>query len=390
MGRRRLGSIAVGICVSLVGCGSERGDGGDDESGVYRPFRAAWTTVLDDVPFPAEDIRSLVVGGTLERDNFANRGDVIVRFEPRETIKIELRPFTMARSEAGAESTLDDLLLFAATSLLSHPDDIPADADCRTTWKDGCQIRVYYDGATQEDRAGADIRVTLPESYRHELSVTTTDADLDESYHNRGNVCVENLPGTLDVEVQSGKVLVSVAEGTPPMPSCNAADLGACDGWPDGSRSSAWAQDCPCFGSSDGFGRVKIASQTRAMDAIVDVPVDLWTHVALVNRNGGAGGEPAEAPGQFCDALVSVPGFDPQLAERMRIEGTMARPSPGALEGGGYLVSALTDQCAAVTTTETPDGFVGNGEQAVVERGNLEVCTDCLRAQPCEALLPGQ
>src|SRR5690606_37114993 len=74
-----------------------------------RPFEDAWRLELD-LPFPYLDaagttarIKSLTIGGREEDDNFANRGHVIVQFDPAGTaadgrIRVEMRRYTMART----------------------------------------------------------------------------------------------------------------------------------------------------------------------------------------------------------------------------------------------------------------------------------------------------
>jgi hypothetical protein len=66
-------------------------------------------------------------------------------------------------------------------------------------------------------------------------------------------------------------------------------------------------------------------------------------------------------------------------------------PSDAAIRGAGFNVQATSKDCAPVTATEDPNDFVGqnNGsDQTTVERGNIKVCSGCVRGQSCEALLP--
>src|SRR5687767_1919209 len=82
------------------------------------PFRDDWRTEVD-LPFPygsAADpgITALAIGGLVHDHNFANHGDVIVRFTgPPDRITVEMRRFTMAASEDEALSQIAGMSLWA-------------------------------------------------------------------------------------------------------------------------------------------------------------------------------------------------------------------------------------------------------------------------------------
>ena len=403
--KRQIFALSLGCAALLTGCpGDEPGGGGSN----LQPFRDDWK-VEAEVPFPYLDaenvaqISNVEIGGLETRDNFANRGDVIVEFADTNTIKIEFRRFTMAPDEATAQEDFDALSLWAWNDSVKPPDEIedPDTKDCLTEagWMDGCKIRVYYDGRSQLARAGADIRVTLPQIYRHAIDITTNDNDTDSDYHNRGNVCVSNLNGTADITLGNGVAYVSLAESTTPMPRCPADFLAECEGWPDGSGSEAWAQECPCINAIGEFGQVKVDSiDAAAADAVVDIPGNIWAAINLTNEASGQMRNPVQdAPGARCDAVVTVPGYeiDPQIGDDVsrdpwRNKGFLNHPSDAAITGAGFNVQLTSSDCAPVTQTEEPSDFVGvnNGSmQHTTERGNLQVCTNCIRGQSCTQLI---
>ena len=209
------------ILVSLAGCGQCGGssngdsggdDGGDDGDVDSRPFRDEWRVVHDGA-FAAYDedgeprITKISIGTPdPSGDNFVNRGDVIVDFtgEPGRIV-IELRRFTFASSQASAEDVYGRLGLWTYDTDVGtpkRPEEMDADADCTGVdepWRDNCAIYVYYNGQNQLARSGADIRVTLPPDYRQELAIATIDNVAEDSYPNRGDVCISNLNATATV-----------------------------------------------------------------------------------------------------------------------------------------------------------------------------------------------
>ncbi len=203
--RMLVASFALGAfgCVERIAIDDD--DGGDGGAGVdrpectgdglgNRPIRDEWRTEAV-VPFDHFDeingvprISRLRIGGTLaggsDRENFANRGDVNVRFDgPPDTITIELRRFTFARCEAAAEADFEALSLWSFAGIDPPVDGRELDpalaCDGAAGFSDGCAIRVFYDGLSQLARSGADIRVTLPADYAGDLVVITDDNDAD-------------------------------------------------------------------------------------------------------------------------------------------------------------------------------------------------------------------
>jgi hypothetical protein len=75
-----------------------------------------------------------------------------------------------------------------------------------------------------------------------------------------------------------------------------------------------------------------------------------------------------------------------------RNKGTINYPGEPATNGAGYNIQLTSKDCQAITATENPDDFVGKGlgtEQDTEERGNMTVCSGCIRGQSCADLVPG-
>ena len=72
--------------------------------------------------------------------------------------------------------------------------------------------------------------------------------------------------------------------------------------------------------------------------------------------------------------------------------GSIDYPGEPATLGAGYSVQLISDACATVLSTESPDDFGGQGggpDQAAAQRGNLRICSGCARQVGCEGLVPG-
>jgi hypothetical protein len=254
-------------------------------------------------------------------------------------------------------------------------------ADCADgDWQDGCGIRVYYDGQLEPQRFGADLRVTLPEEYRHEVHVVTSDNDFDEDYLNRGNVCISNLNGSVDVDLEQGLAFVILDSQTRPGPTCTDEEIAECDSWPDG----AWHQDCPC----KEFGAARVETAASAAASITfDIPSDLWGVFKLDNKGGN------QSP--TCSATVNLPDSDVDLDPHdndWELSGTANRPSSEATPGAGFIIGGTSEDCADVLYTEDPEGYAGDGkseEQSLETRGNLTLCSGCARGKSCDQLLAG-
>lgn len=381
---RRTHRIACGFAWIALGCGDQscelprRGDRFDlDDSdfppqgGTQQPFRDAWR-VEHEGPLLAHDeggiprITSIAIGSALgSQDNFVNRGDVTVEFDPAldDTIRIELRRFTFAASEEEASEIFAKLLLWAnrpTDGTPVRPNDV-ADADrcigveadgSPRAWQDDCSILLYYNGQSQLARAGADIRVTLPATYRESISIATADNRQEDSYPNRGNVCVRGLRGSADIELESGVAFVSIASDT----------------------------------TYPGHVIASTAVESAA-NVTVDVPSTVWTSIdASVDSESDTSGVPCPS------IVVGLPQveYSPEYpAQSRHVVGDANRP-PDAPLGSGYQVQISSAGCDAVGSVEAPVNWDEDDvEPDPQPRGNLTVCAGCIAEQACDVLLPG-
>ncbi len=199
-----------------------------------------------DQPFDAAAVQTLVIGGSEYADNLRTAGTSLCSTRRR----IDPGPDAAATSASGqsaADADFDRLSLWAYETLgnPSPPSQMDAsqgciDPDGQAQWRDGCQIRVYYDGQVQLGRSGADFRVTLPETFTGDLVLGTEDNDADPDYQDRGNVCVEGLAGSGEIELGAGQAFVSLAADLNPFPICASEDIQACE-------EAGWISSCPCL-----------------------------------------------------------------------------------------------------------------------------------------------
>ncbi|MGH1342668.1 MAG: hypothetical protein ACRBN8_14000 [Nannocystales bacterium] len=390
--------LAAATLTGLASCNPA-----DNSTGVAQPFRGEWETVIDQ-PFNiyAEDgtieIQTVRIGDD-GGDNFNNRGDVIVQYADVSRITVEMRKFTQVESQALAEEDFAKLSIWGSTATLParpftlDPEDNCVDPTGVQPWQDDCQIAVFYDGQVQVDRSGADLRVTLPRDFIFDLQISTDDNLADSDYQNRGNVCVENLPGSADITLSNGTAWVIVDENSSISPLCAAADVETCE-------AAGWASDCPCLAADLEFGQVKITSNDgQAADGIVDIPSasDFW--VGYLLRNDGDNTPGNDEDGALCEARVDDSAGQVRLAEGIDLgqkpnenQGSINFPGDMATEGAGYNISMNSAECLVILATEDPNDFagVGNGPtQDRAERGNLTICSGCARAVGCDDLVPG-
>lgn len=384
----RAAGLALLFSSACIGSGGD-GCGGDPNStNEERPFRGEWELARQfEFVHTADDgtplISDLSIGGR-GGDNFANRGDVIVLFDgPPNQMTVEMRKFGSATTEESALRQLGLLSLWTYEGGLAAPGFKDPEEECTDVWRSGCSIRVYEDGASQRQVSGADLRITLPPDFRGLVNVETEDNSSVSDYLNRGDVCIQDLPGSAEVNMESGRVWVRLASDINPTPTCDAAEVAACEAWTtidaDGETiEQPWAPECPCFSSGHAFGRVVVESRdVDAMEAIVDVPEMLWAAFLLENRL-------VDASDRTCVAEVSIPEDALTLNESdsdAKVSGENHYPGRPAVGGAGYRVSVRSGTCGPVAHTESPDDYVGPGQgdlQPSERRGALEVCTDCL------------
>ncbi|MBC8068489.1 MAG: hypothetical protein IAG13_09155 [Deltaproteobacteria bacterium] len=362
--------------------------------------------ILDDEGDPF--ISDLQIGNSLgSNDNFVNRGDVIVNFDgPADQIKIEFRRFTFAEDEEGAQDDFDKLSLWAYnanTGTPKKPADMEEEARCGgedddgnpLPWQQDCAIYVYYDGQNQLKRAGADIRVTLPPNYRQDIGIATADDVTEDAYPNRGNICVSNLNGTVDADLQSGLAFVTLAADVTPSPKCEQANPEGFQGCidfddPATEGPDAWSQNCGCFSSNLELGRVTIESLAPSSANItVDTTLpDLWTSFRAENTGEN------QLNGKHCpsavEGLSDLEYTQMDVNQPWRLVGVSNFPSEMAPGGAGFTLQLTSNGCEPVSSVEAPDDFdpkVTDPESEV--RGNVKVCAGCLAGRSCEDLLPG-
>lgn len=397
-------SLALALTAGLTS-GCPGAGNGDTERA---PYRDDWRMVADQ-PFIHSDadgvaqIFDLVIGGRENNDNFANRGDVIVNFDGGEDrIIVELRRFTFAPDQETADKDYDDLSLWAYDAAsLGRPQDQEEEDNCNSVdangvpagWINGCDIRVYYNGQNQLRRSGADIRVTLPPTYRQDIEITTQDNVEDDDYFNRGNVCISNLFASARVETESGNVWVTLAPDIYEAPKCTPEQIENCETWTvtddmGNEEPAPWAQECTCISQAGGqFGQLQIDNRDNtSSDIKVDVPADLWMSITAQNQ-----GESQEAAGDHCEAVVTVPNAEQDNTGNdfpWQAKFFANYPGDSAIRGAGFNIQATSSECGPVAYTENPTEYVGAGqEQESRERGNIEVGSGII-AESCDQLIP--
>jgi len=385
---------------TVAGCPGE-----DTGTSVSEPYRDEWRTVIDQ-PFATEGdgaVTSIQIGSTgvgSGAGNFHNRGDVIVQYHDSDRILVEMRKFTMAESQELADDDFDKLSIWGSTgSLPNIPYNLSEEDNCvdpngEMAWQSGCTVAVFYDGQQQAERSGADLRVTLPRTFIYDLTVETEDNAEDSDYQNRGNVCIEGLPGSADVSLSNGTAWVILDESMPEMPECPDMQRIPCE-------ESNWdTTTCGCLINDFSFSQVKVASNdAQSTDVFVDIPSggDFW--VAHNLRNDGENEPGDETPGALCESVVDGSAGTVTLNEGIDLgtapnvnQGMINYPGEPATPGAGFSIQASSDSCQVVSATEDPDNFVGLGmgsEQKSEERGNLTICAGCLRNSGCADLIPG-
>lgn len=355
------------IATPLLAC---TGCPSDDTSptGTRQPYVDEWRT---EISGPAAQITSLSIGDRLTSDNFANRGNIEVRYEDGiDQITVEMQRFTIAKSQEDADAAFERMQLWAyniATPAKPEPDD--AEDACWAADVTGCYIRNYYEGQLQPVRDGVNFRVTIPRGWDGDLSLTTED-NLEEgieSYPDRSDIIVDGLAGNLSVDLDSGNVQVRMDPATDHFAGCPAND------------------DCVAMGYMIGCGctdptNVTIANGTgQASNITVDVGnPDHWYTMVLENRGSFSAGQ------EFvCSATIDCDAFDlceidPDYAtieyqERAEVN----FPGEPAIRGAGMRLALTSETCANIAYTEGPDDYEIE-EFATEQRGDIRVCVGCL------------
>ncbi|MBL4685133.1 MAG: hypothetical protein JKY37_11130, partial [Nannocystaceae bacterium] len=344
---------------------------GSGDAGPRHPQQGDWH--VDRFQFVHADgqISGLRIGGSQFDFNFINRGDITVVYDAKpDTLVVEWRPFATSTSER-IEGELARLTPWYADQNFDRPtlaDAAESSGRCGpNVWTDGCGIRAHYDGRSQTARSGIDFRVHLPPDFVGKLEVTTEDNVRDDDYQNRGNVCLWDLPGSANIEVEQGLVFVKLADSLQATPTCPAADIEAC-------HADGWSTACPCITDSHGFGQLSI--NAIKSDIVIDITPGVWTRWVADTPTAGE-----------CVATIDVVGAELDGSDAQAASGQAEYP-PGATAGGGYFVRAESDDCGSVTYTQDPDLFVAGSKGSVdPRRGDITICENCIRATSCENLL---
>ncbi len=370
MNKRLLPPSLLLCAAALLGaCNDDNGPGVGKGN---EPYVDEWETVLEVPAANLADLNLLSIGDNGTSDNFENRGDVEVRYDPAApALKIEIQRFTVAKSDSLAQEAYDRMhpwIYDLATAAKPTPD---MDEDlCFLDGSTSCYFRVYYDGLQQPIRDGANIRVTIPAGWDGALDIVTEDnlAEGAGVYPDRSDVKVYNLAGTLSVSLDSGNVEVSLDPEIAHYAGCAASMT---------CEEMGYDPQCGCTDPS--FVTIE-NGPGQASNITIDVPTDNWYDVILENRGTfSAGAQDA------CQAVIDCESFancaiDPDYAtipwqERAAIN----YPGEPAIEGTGIRINAISNDCAFIDYTEGPDDFeaeVFPNEQ----RGHLRLCTGCVGA----------
>ncbi len=367
----------------LSGSVPNGGKGGQCDNGTCQPGLICAPLEADPsvqacVDPPNDEVRSLYIGGRAIEDNFVNRGDIEVFFNgPEDKITVQMRKFTFAPDEATAQANWDRLIPWAYSGSVVPPGPDIIDDDCSLAFRDGCEIRVWYDGLTQPVRDGADIRVILPPSYMGNLDIITEDNVEEDQYPDRGDVTVSGLRGTADIELDSGNVQIDLAADVLEAPACGAEAVKACEDYvdPETMEPAPWALQCGCTD----FGKVRVESRgERAANVTVDMPGDLWATARMENAQPGL----TKDSDPLCTAIAECGGiddcedlnFDPAFPWKRDVE--FNDPGDTAVEGVGYGFDLTSEACQNVAFASEPDDW--GSEPDVETRGNLKICSGCL------------
>jgi hypothetical protein len=356
-------AVASPLVVS-TGCPRDEPGVGDDRE----PYVDDWRTELSG---PAAQIKSLSIGDRLTSDNFANRGDIEVRYvDGTDQITIEMQRFTIAKDQATADAAFERMKFWAydiATPAAPTPDDA-ADA-CWAPEVEGCYVRNYYEGQLQPVRDGVNFRITIPRGWDGDLAVTTED-NLEEgieSYPDRSDIIVDGLAGNLAADLDSGNIRVRMDAATDHYAGCSSNDTCVEMGYPIG---------CGCTDPTN----VTIANNTgQASNITVDVGnPDAWYTMVLENHGSFSAGDEFVCTATIdCDAFPNCE-IDPDYAtieyqERAEVN----FPGEPAIRGAGIRLALSSEACANITYTEGPDDYEAETFPAE-KRGDLQVCVGCL------------
>jgi len=363
--------LSIIAIASLAACNGPGDEGGD----VREPYIDDWETVAE---LPAAQFTLLSVGDRLTSDdNFANRGDVEIHYEPgTDLITVEMQRFTVAESEMLAQANFDKMQYWGyALSTPEPPADDNTLEQCSNTDADAvstCYIRNYYDGLTQPIRDGANFRVTIPEGWPGQLLVVTSDnlGEGVETYPDRSDVIVDGVNGDLSVDMDSGNVQVRVDPSLAHYSDCSLEASQTCE-------EMGYVMGCGCTVPTN----ISIANNSgQASNITVDVgATDNWYSMILENR-----GDFSASDEFVCAATIDCAPFDDCVIDEAYANDPAQEraevnfPNNGmAAEGAGIRIELTSDSCANITYV---DGIEDHGAEELPEekRGEVSVCVGCL------------
>ena len=368
MTTRQLSLTLLVTLTPLLACNGCTGDDGVGEN--REPYVDDWEEVASG---PAAQITTLSIGDRLTSDNFANRGDIEVRYvDGINDITIEMQRFTIAKDQATADAAFERMKFWGyniATPAPPTPEDA-VDACWASPDVDGCYVRNYYEGQLQPVRDGVNFRVTIPRGWDGDLELTTED-NLEEgidSYPDRSDIIVDGLAGNLLVDMDSGNIQVRMDPNTDHYAGCSSNDTCVEMGYPLG---------CGCSDPTN----VSIANGTgQSSNITVDVGnPDAWYTMVLENRGTFSSSDEFVCTASIeCDAFSTSCEIDPDYAtieyqERAEVN----FPGEPAINGAGIRIALVSEACANITYTEGPDDYELD-EFASEKRGDLNVCVGCL------------
>jgi hypothetical protein len=382
---KRLLSLLALPCLALLTACPEPPPGNTEG----RPYIDEWRTELEG---PADMLTFLSIGNRQTMDNYANRGDVEVIYDPAATmVKIEMQRFTIVSSQELADAAFERMEFWGYDSASVgkfDPENVPADAEklCFAPDKTGCYVRAYYDGQAQPVRDGANFRVTIPAGWTGDLQITTSDNINDglETYPDRSDVTVTGLAGSLTLDLDSGNVAVKLDPTIDHYAGCASNDI--CEiGNPDAMPTPLLPFDPSCGCTDPTFVAIENAPG-QASNIVVDVPTTSavtneprWYDVRLENEGTfSSNGDFVCQATIDCDAFGAGCLINPDFTNIEYKEwAEINYPGDPAIPATGIQINVTSTDCSNVPYLEDPLDY-DLEEFPEEQRGNLRVCSGCL------------
>ncbi|PRQ03007.1 hypothetical protein ENSA5_19460 [Enhygromyxa salina] len=358
---------STAFLIASPGCGGAP----EDPTEIREPYLDSWEEVAQ---LPAAQFGKLSIGDRLTSDNFANRGDVEVRYvSGTDVITVEMQRFTVASDQAAADEAFGRMQYWGYDIATPEP---PSDANMVDSCEnpdgdavDACYIRAYYDGLFQPLRDGANFRVTIPAGWGGDLDIVTSD-NLEEgidSYPDRSDVIVDGVAGNLTIDLDSGNAQVKMDANTQHYAGCSANDTCVMEGY---------AMGCGCTTPTN----IAIENSSgQSSNITVDVNnADNWYTMVLENQ-----GTFSASDDFVCNATIDCSSFadcvidDAYEALAYQERAEINYPGDPAIEGAGMRVALVSKSCANIKYVDGPEDY--EAESLPEEkRGELRVCVGCL------------